>query len=245
MPSILPINTSSLDAKTIVSWTPTGGESQSYTTTGTAAEIAATYNLMRAGVWNPLGGRIASAQKEITANGRGSLSLTYETARSVLNDVDDDGQQELIAVDFVRDIKTAPYFESMTPAQKVAVQAQWEERLPEISSWTALQKKLYNHMASGMETWTDTRYELRRSFVTTSQRTLKFSTANPNRVVAKLPRMSATLSKLIDGLPEGEWLKAPTTVTYAGKFGWHVQECYIWAWKWSVIYGGSWTGDAI
>lgn len=234
------------DKRETYTWTPGNGTVKTFSASGTAADMQEKYDLAMAGAYNPLAGRICGITLDKSANGRGTLSITYERFMASLIDEENDGVQELVAVDHIRDIKTAEYFKSLTPTQKAAVQERWESRLPPPQSgWESLQITLYNHMASGMETWTDTRYEFRRTFLTTSERTMKFSASNPNKVVEKLPRMSAVLSRLIDALPEGEWLKAPVTVTYAGTLGWSVQETYIWAWKWSVIYGGTWTGNAI
>ncbi len=238
------------DKRETYTWSPGNGTVKTFSASGTAADMQEKYDLAMAGAYNPLAGRICGITLDKSANGRGTLSITYERFLASLIDEENDGVQELVAVDNVRDIKTAEYFKTLSPEQKVAVQERWESRMPPPApqppySWVPLQYTLYNHMASGMETWTDTRYEFRRTFLTTSERTLKFSASNPNKVVEKLPRMSTVLSKLIDALPAGEWLKAPVTITYAGTLGWSVQETYIWAWKWSVVYGGTWTGDAI
>jgi hypothetical protein len=234
------------DRRETHTWTPGNGTVKTFSASGTAADMQEKYDLAVVGAYNPLAGRISGVTLDKAANGRGTLSINYVRSLASLIDEENDGVQELVAVDNVRDIKTADYFKTLTPAQKVAVQERWENRLPPPETgWVALQTTLYNHMASGMETWTDTRYEFRRTFLTTSERTMKFSASNPNRVVETLPRLSDVLSKLIDALPEGEWLKAPVAVTYAGTLGWSVQETYIWAWKWSVVYGGTWTGDAI
>jgi hypothetical protein len=50
------------------------------------------------------------------------------------------------------------------------------------------------------------------------------------------------MSRLIDDLPKGEWLKKPTVVQSAGNGFFTVRVTYLWAKKWSVVYGGSETG---
>jgi hypothetical protein len=60
--------------------------------------------------------------------------------------------------------------------------------------------------------------------------------------VQDLPEMSSRLKNQIDALPTGEWLKKPTQVRYLGKEGTDVSLEYQWAPKWSVIYGGTFTG---
>lgn len=177
-----------------------------------------------------------------SSNGRGTLTVNYgRTSSTGSIDMFEDGVQELNAVDVVRDIKAAPYFEALSNAQMSYVQAAWDARLGADHLVGDLSKSLYGHMSHGQESYIETAYEFRQAFQTTSTKRLKAATSNPN-TVQELPDLSPTLSSLIDSLPDGEWLKKPTTVQYAGRNGWTVSLTYQWAPKWSVIYGGTFTG---
>jgi hypothetical protein len=183
-----------------------------------------------------------------------SIVLDHSAGRAVLtinyDRQDDDirrlGVQELYAVDVVRDIKAAPYFAALLDNEAADVQASWDNRLTtdkikNYATWNNLQKALFGHMTHGQESYTETAYEFRQTFQTTSTKVLKASTANPN-TVQTLPELTRSLQNLVDAMPTGEWLKKPTTVNYAGRKGWTVSKTYLWAPKWSVIYGGTFTG---
>jgi hypothetical protein len=185
------------------------------------------------------------------ANGRGTLSTQYVRSgeRSILVETDEDGTQELYGFDVVKDIMTAEYFKALSPADKAECRELWEDRTATPpDGWATAKKVLFYHLQNGVETYTDTAYEFRRTFTTSSSETLKKSASDPNTVVltALLPPLSSAMKNLIDALPTGEWLKKPITVTYAGKSGWVVCESWQWSWKWSVVYsGGTWTGEAV
>lgn len=175
-----------------------------------------------------------------SSNGRATLTVSYGRVAQQ-GEVYDDQVQELSGVDVVRDIKCSPYFAELTNDQVTAVQLAWDERSGAVSTWSNLQKSLYGHMAHGQESYVETAYEFRQVFQTTSTSQIRKAASNPN-TVQNLPSLSPALSNLIDELPSGEWLKKPTTVQYAGKRGWTVSQTYQWAPKWSVIYGGTFTG---
>ena len=214
---------------------PGEGEQRTRVERGPTALIAARLNY-----WKMLAAvdtNIASIVHD-DASGRAQLAISFE---SDPDDIARYGLQELYGVDVVRDIKAAQYFAAMSNDQVAAVQAQWDDRLPSISTWTDLQKKLYGHMAHGQESYVETAYEFRQTFQTTSQRKIQKATSNPN-TVQSLPTLSPTMKNQIDAVPTGEWLKKPTTVNYAGRRGWTVALTFQWAPKWSVIYGGTFTG---
>jgi len=182
-----------------------------------------------------------------TQKGRGTLTVNFEDIPAVGNtdalaeDYAEGGTEflELSGVDVVRDIKTAPYFDALSSADKLAVQQTFDDRLPPDSSFTALMDTLYGHLANGQEGYLQTSYELRRTYTTSSTKEAKVSAANSNTVQA-LPDIGR-LQKLVGTLPAGEWLKKPTTVNYERQAGWRVTEHYQWAPKWSIVYGGTWN----
>jgi hypothetical protein len=104
-----------------------------------------------------------------------------------------------------------------------------------------LEQELFGHLVHGQETYIETAYEFRQTWVVESTKALKLASSNAN-TVQDLPPLGKTLENLIDSLPSGEWLKKPTTCRSLGKNGWEVTVTYQYAKKWSVIYGGSFTG---
>lgn len=186
---------------------------------------------------------ISDITHEEAERGRSSLTITFAPIASTyeMGQNDDFGVQELRAYDNEKDIRLAPYFAAMSNAQIDAVVAAWEQHAGPLSGGTALQAALYGHLAHGQQSYIETTYEFTQTFRATAQKTLNAAASNPN-TVQPLPPRSPTMQKLIDSLPAGEWLKKPTQVSYAGNYGWIVTQCYQWALKWSVIYGGTFTG---
>lgn len=236
MPEVLPTSAAAYDVAIEKVIMPNESETETITETGTVAAIATRLAYYKAAAVG-LTSDIASIAYR-SANGRAAITVAYDR-------VDDDirrlGVQEFYAVDVVRDIKAAPYFASLTNAQTSAVQSNWDARLGPVTEWTDLQKSLYGHMAHGQESYIETAYEFRQTYQTTSNKKIKAATSNPN-TVQDLPALTRTLENLVDAVPAGEWLKKPTTVQYAGRKGWTVSLTYQWAPKWSVIYGGTFTG---
>jgi len=179
------------------------------------------------------------------SRGRGTLTVTTERESLGLEQDDEGAVQELAQIAVSRDIKTAPYFETLTDEQVSDVLRYIENGVDETgityASFIDLQKSLYGHLLRGQKTYLHTAYELRRTWVTTSTKELRVASDNPNRVVT-LPRLSGVIKKLVKSLPAGEWLKKPTVVQSAGLRGWSVSVSYLWSEKWSVVYGGSFTG---
>jgi hypothetical protein len=173
-----------------------------------------------------------------THRGRGTLTINY---RQLLQTGDVEGVQELYGIDISRDIEANAYFEDLTNDEIAEVRKKTDMNDPLDAAWSDLQKSLYGHIMHGQSQYTDTYYELRWTRKTTSRRLLRVASANPNTVTA-LPRLSNALNKLIDSLPTGEWLKKPTQVSSVGRRGWQVVETWQWAPKWSVVYGGTFTG---
>jgi hypothetical protein len=235
MADVLPSTAVGYDQRTEKVEIPNEGITTTVTETGTVAAIETRLAYYRAQAM--LSGDVASLMTS-TYNGRASLTVAYEREPSDIRRL---GIQELAAFDVIRDIKCAPYFESLTNDEISEVQLNWDNREGADILWSDLQLKLYGHLSHGQESYIETAYEFRQTFQTTSVRKLRKATSNPN-TVRSLPQLTGTLENLIDALPDGEWLKKPTSVTYAGRKGWTVTLVYQWAPKWSVIYGGSFTG---
>ena len=185
------------------------------------------------------------------SRGRGSLRVNFERVWEQV-DTSDQSVQELASFDIVRDIYTAPYFRTLSLAVLSSVRKAFDNQLTaaEITvvasadSWGAagsLAYKLLGHLRLGMDTYVSTAYEFSKTWRTTSTKELKVASSNPNTVVS-LPTLSGVMLKLVDALPTGEWLKKPTTVTSAGGGWFNVRVSYLWAPKWSIIYGGTETG---
>lgn len=235
MAELLPTNAAGYDQRTEKVEIPNEGITTTVTETGTVAAIETRLAYYRAQAM--LSGDVASLMTS-TYNGRASLTVTYEREPSDIRRL---GIQELAAFDVIRDIRCAPYFASLTNAEVSEVQLSWDNRDGGDIVWSPLQSKLYGHLAHGQESYIETAYEFRQTFQTTSVRKIRKAASNPN-TVQDLPVLTETLQNLVDAMPTGEWLKKPTSVTYAGRKGWTVTLVYQWAPKWSIIYGGTFTG---
>jgi hypothetical protein len=173
------------------------------------------------------------------SKGRGELEVVY---RQLVETADIDGTQELYGVDVSRDIYSAPYFESLSNAAIIDVRRVFEAQGTPDDEWSQLQKRLFGHLAHGQEQYTDTYYELRWTVKTTSRQLKKVNVSDVNTVQG-LPRLAPVLTNLIDTLPSGEWLYKPVQVVSIGRNGWQVVRTWQWAKTWSVIYGGTFTGE--
>jgi len=240
MPEILPSGPGVDEAITRLIL-PGQGRTETLVYTGPRASIEAieteTVERQRVGAIT----NVASIQTVLDNRGRGTLTITRELLASDSTS-ERDGTQELFGIEIVRDISTAPYFASLSNAQIIAVRDLFEQREAADGGWSTLQKRLYGHLAHGQESYTETAYEFRQSWTTSSTTAITRAATGVNTVQA-LPPLSGTLRRLVSQLPAGEWLKKPTTVTSAGRRGWTVSLHYQWAPQWSVIYGGSFTGD--
>lgn len=236
MADVLPSMAAGYDQRTEKVEIPNEGITTTVTETGTVAAIETRLAYYRAQAM--LSGDVASLMTS-TYNGRASLTVAYEREPSDIRRL---GIQELAAFDVIRDIRCAPYFASLTNKQISDVMASWDDRDGgDVIGWDDLEFSLYGHLAHGQESYIETAYEFRQTFQTTSVRKIRKAASNPN-TVQDLPVLTETLQNLVDAMPTGEWLKKPTSVTYAGRKGWTVTLVYQWAPKWSVIYGGSFTG---
>jgi hypothetical protein len=177
-------------------------------------------------------------------NGRATLTVSFASAVST-SDIQQNekyGTQELRGYDQIKDIETAPYFKTLTNEQCFVVRRAFEDgQLTATGSWSDLQISLFGHLQHGFTSFVETAYEFTQTFQVSSTKALKVAAENPN-TVQDLPDLSPTMKKLIDALPEGEWLKKPTQVLNAGRNGWTVIQTFLWADQWSIIFGGSFTG---
>ena len=244
MPEITPSGADPLTQETTRVTTPEFGSVESLTFNGPVSQLEtkeAEY-LAETGIT----GEVASMELRHRA-GQGSLRVNF---RRVWLSIDPENQsvQELNAFDVVRPIYLAPYFSTMTNAQILAVRSAFENQLTGVefsdasASWTTLQDRLYGHLTHGAESYLETAYELMITWRTTSTAQLNIASSNPNEVVTR-PALSGPLDRMIDELPAGEWLKKPTVVQSEGRGQFMVRTSYQWAKEWSVVYGGSFTGD--
>jgi len=183
-------------------------------------------------------------------DGHGTLQANYERLASGIGP-EDEAFQELYGMDVIRDIYVAPYWKAkgLTNADIMKVRYLIERQVTEddpiwdrvTSGWPAACDTLYGHLVNGQDSYIDTMYEFRETYRVTSARNLRKASSDPNTVVT-LPALGQTLRTLIDSLPAGEWLKKPTCVLSAGRGFWDVKTVYQLMPKWSVIYGGTFTG---
>lgn len=185
------------------------------------------------------------------ARGRGTLTCNYERIATDISPANE-AVQELYGMDLVQDVLNAPYWKahSLTNTDIAKIRYVVEHRLISgvdakyailTAGWGTYHWQLYGHMINGQDSYMNTMYEFRETYRVVGSRALKKASSNPNTVVS-LPALGSTITNLIDSLPTGEWLKKPTNVISAGKGYWDVKTCYQLLAKWSVIYGGTFTG---
>jgi hypothetical protein len=152
-------------------------------------------------------------------------------------------------VDVNRSIYLAPYFAALTSYEILAVRKAYEDQGEADAGWGALQNQLFGHLVHGQEEYLETAYILRQTFRTNSTRSIRKAASQINQVCKPVnatgpdfPNLSSKMKAQVDALPSGEWLKRPTQVRYIGKDGTDVSLEFQWAPKWSVVYGGTFTG---
>lgn len=240
---IWPASSDGIETSTQKNWTRDRGEEVNERKTGPNTGIEAAYEAAKL---------TAQANSNITSlqfsddRGRGTLTTIYSSTDDPSNpDQSVYGVQELIAIDVLKDIELAPYFESLDYYSVNEVhEAIAKRQIYVTSSWSALQKTLFHHLSLGQDTYYETSFVFRKTRRIGSGQTslLKAVMTDINTVVA-LPELSPSLLNIISGLPTGQWLKRPTQVRYIGRDGWDVSEEYQWSLTWSVVYGGTWTGE--
>ena len=189
------------------------------------------------------------------SRGRGTLAVNFDREWAD-SDTENQTVQELRAYDNVKPIYSATYFRDIGVALIASVRECYEAQLTSDeedafaaaadATWglrTAAGKawKLLGHLKLGIDSYNETAYEFTQTWKTTSSRQLQIAASN-NNTIQDLPALSATMSNLVDTLPDGEWLKRPTTVQSVGDGMFQVRTSYLWAKLWSIVYGGTETG---
>jgi len=233
---ILPSTADGLETRLIRQRTPDSGRTETLVITGPKGAVEAQEEAYAALLLNST---VAGTNAEYS-RGRGTLTVSY--MRQPDNELDDSIQM-LYMFDVVRDIFAAPYFASLSDANLCDVRNHYEAQTlgAAPAGWSNAQKYLYGHLLRGQSQYWDTAYEFRKAWVTSSQKELRAAANDVNTVVA-LPSLNSIMKRLIGDLPAGEWLKRPTTMQPIGKGLYQVETAYLWSVKWSVIYGGTFTG---
>lgn len=216
-------------------WNADTGETREVTYTGEQSEVSTLYENAKSE------SGVVAAQLQIE-RGRGTATKRYE--RLVAGETPAPGvTQELYAIDIVKDIRSHPYFKTLTNAQILAVKNAAEAGDAEGGSWSALQKALYKHYAFGMESYYETGFIFRSTRRVSGDSALSISTSDINKVVTA-PTASGAMANLLASLPSGEWLKRPPSIRLIRPGVWEASEEWQWAAEWSVVYGGSFGSTA-
>jgi hypothetical protein len=210
------------------------------TASGRAKEIADLYNqyvdLLNSSAPDPM----HELEGEF-ARGRGTLKATR-----IFEVTDAEANEELLQVPVNRPIYFAAYFRTLSVAEVAEVRRAHEDgALDVVSTWAAKQKRLFGHLIQGYDQYEEIYYTLRRTYPATGEdaRTIGFATANVV-VPASSLSFSQRMQNMIDSLPDGEWLRRPTTIrNLGGMAGFEIREEYTLAPAWSVVYGGTYTGE--
>jgi hypothetical protein len=241
---ILPAGSDGIEPGERRSWNAGQGESVTETFSSDRKGALDLYNELRdAAEYTPgLAGLDFSVQR-----GRGNLSVTYvRTLVSAGIPSDDTGVQELLGVGIRRGIYLAPYFDELTTEQIAEVRLAYEnqEKFAGLfinAAWNDKQKHLAGHLYHGADSYEETAYVFRQTRRAAWNELLLTEAGNPN-TVQPLPALSPELQRHIDALPGGEWLKKPVQTRFLGRQGTDVVTEYQWAPKWSIVYGGTFTG---
>jgi hypothetical protein len=258
MPEILPSSDNGIEETLIETITPEFGSQDVKEYSGPMAALIDYRNTF-------IGADNVGSMELRTSRGRGTLRVNFNRVWEEV-DVQDQSVQELNSFDVVRPIESAPYFREMKTDLIASVRAVYEAQLrpsevdkaaaahdadsESVGTWglrsaAGLAWKLLGHLRLGQDSYVETAYEFSKTWRSTSTKDLKIASGSINTVVT-LPTLSGVMARLIDELPDGEWLKKPTTVQSAGGGFFSIRVSYLWAPKWSVIYGGTETGlDAV
>jgi hypothetical protein len=109
-----------------------------------------------------------------------------------------------------------------------------------LASWTVGMYELRFHLLHGVESYYETAFVVRVSQFGVLTTAMLGRFENINTVVIA-PQFSEDMNLLVYSLPEGEWLYKPPQVEHLGRGRWRVTREYQWAYKWSIVYGGSWN----
>ena len=238
----IPSTSDGIETTVRKNWTPNGGEEIVTIKTGRKTDVDALYATAKSS-FNPTS--TVTRLTNSTARGRNTfeqVDVRIPDATNIYSFNDVDGLQELLAIDVVRPIYAAPYFNTLTYDEIAAVRVSVENGDTTVTAaWSDLQDTLFRHIVMGRAKYYETAYVFRRTFRASAGEVLKKKT-NENNTVVTLPKLAATIQALIDTLPDGEWLKRPTQVRYLGREGWDISEEYLWSPAWSVVYGGTFDG---
>jgi hypothetical protein len=258
MPEILPTTDNGIEETIIETVTPEFGSQIVREYSGPMAALIDYRNTLT-------GASNVGSMELRTGRGRGTLRVNYNRVWEQV-EVQDQAVQELNSFDVVRPIECAPYFREMKTDLIASVRAVYEAQLrpsevdaaaaahdadsESVGKWgsrsaAGLAWKLLGHLRLGQDSYVETAYEFSKTWRSTSTRQIRIASGSINQVV-DLPTLTGVMARLIDALPAGEWLKKPTTVQSSGGGFFSVRVSYLWAPKWSVIYGGTETGlDAV
>jgi len=246
-------------------WNYDDGEKLTHEWRGTRAKIDAKFDEQvldaQDGTVIP---RVASVSSEST-DGRSRLIVRF--GRKYLDDettaqhgAEVQVIEELYAVDIVKDIRNAPYYNSGGDAALTDEEAAWVTECADhnysdaeitsqakqrglhdllfFSGWTAAMLSLRYHLLHGASQYIETGFIFRRSLHGVRTAAINVSFADVNTVIPQ-PTFFTVMEALVGTIPTGEWLKKAPYVEYIGKGRWRCTEEAQWAEKWSVVYGGS------
>jgi hypothetical protein len=109
------------------------------------------------------------------------------------------------------------------------------------ANWSIGMKELRWAYMHGQESYLETSFILRKSSYGVRKSTVLATFTGINTVVTP-PTFSTPMNDLIASLPTGEWLKKPPQAENLGKGKWRITEEWVWAEKWSIVYGGTANG---
>jgi len=222
---------------------------------GTKEELLTLYNQYMASM--RVGSSVGNIEYQ-NSEGKGTLKVKYgRTGQQIEGEPDTVAMaEEVIAVDVIKDISEAPYFDALTDNQIAEVRLASEEgydtdQITALATkdqqgmrtiwanWTTAMKELRHHYLHGVSNYYETGFVLRRVrfCVRTSETLLTFT--DINRVVAP-PTFRTDMFSLFENLPTGEWLYRPPQAEYLGRGKWRTTQEWHWATQWSVVYGGTW-----
>jgi hypothetical protein len=226
----------------------------------TEAEGQAKFDRMAAE--GDLGGNLRSMTMT-NRQGRVTLMARFGRGANVAGEVGERSEittiEELYGIDLNVDIRLAEHFEEMTDDQIAWVDTCYENRWteaeitaealarPELhsgyqwSGWTDLMKALRGHYLHGMTGYPTTVFVLRISHYAARSQNVRATFEGINTVVTGID-VSRKMKRLLDKLPEGEWLKKPPSAEHMGRGMWRVTEEYEWRKQYSVVLGGTFTG---
>jgi hypothetical protein len=231
-PKVFPAGTT-LDANIGEEWTKETGAVQVQTMEGSTDEVAAQYAAVKTLAIAFNAGNIGSLGYDSKA-GRARLVVRFVRENQNI--------ETLYAVDVIRDIREASYFDALTDKQMQDVKKFHElQTYPAVStpsSWLPLQVTLFEHLYHGAESYIDKQFVLRTSTVVSMATLIEADLTNVGTVVAA-PELSSDMKRLIKTLPAGEWLQGPMSAQPLRRGRWRLENELQWAKKWSVVYGGT------